>query len=542
MTGPVRARRWGVMAIVLAWALVAAACSSTQTPETGSATTLVFAASDEPSGFNLNKAESQTPTTRDVAENVFFYAFKADPNYGKVFPGLERPPELVSRDPQVVEWRINQKATWSDGTPVTAQDLLSFKEQVLAPGNLSTEHEGYDQMTDLVAVNDKTVRATFGPPYADYESLWVAVPQARFVKNQPGGFNTGLDESPGPSAGPYMFKEWKRGESITLVRNPNWWGDPKPALESIVLRFITDHEAQVNALANGEVDMIAPNADLSLVQRVRKVADTGRFRSSVTFGPNWDLFTYNVANPVLSDVRVRRALTYALDRDAMLDKVVKPITPDARRLDSFTYMANSPDYQAHGAQYARADPDAARRLLDEAGWVPGKDGIREKAGQRLSLRMTAPSGFPRFEQAAELATAQLKPVGIELRSDNCTVDCVLERATKGDFDVLSAGWLGNISTVSLIKSIFGSTGQSNFGMFKSTRFDDLVNQALSVADAREQAALANQADQVLWDELPGVPLYQAPTLFAVSNRFVGMADNANGDGIFWNSHTWGPKA
>jgi peptide/nickel transport system substrate-binding protein len=532
-------RQAGVIAMLCV--LTAGACSSSGTPGASAGSTLTFAASDEPPGFNLNKAENETPTTRDLAENIFFYASKVDPSFRKVFVGLEEAPVVLSTQPQVVEWRIKQEAVWDDGTPVTSEDLRYFRELLIDDESLSVEHEGYDQMSDVSAVDAKTLRITFEKPYGDYESLFNGVPQAAFLKAQPGGFNTGLDESPGPSAGPYRFEEWKRGESISLVRNPRWWGTPDPALERIVFRFITDPSAQVDALVNGEVDMIAPDPDVDLIQQVQEASAGRDIRHSLSFGPNWDLLTFNVRNPILADVNVRRAMIHAIDRNAMLDKILRPISPQGRRLDNFVYMTNHPDYEPHGQQYANADPDAARRLLDQAGWTVGSDGIREKGGNKLSVRIMAPAGFTRFEQAADLASSQLAPLGIQLRSDNCAVDCVLERATKGDFDVLSAGWLGNISTASLIRGIFATSGNQNFGKFSSIAFDELIDQALAVPEARQQAPLANRADEVLWSEVPGLPLYQVPTLFAVDDRFEGVADNPNGDGIFWNSHTWSRK-
>jgi peptide/nickel transport system substrate-binding protein len=534
--------------IALLCALSAGACSSSGSEDRAARSTLVYAAPDEPPGFNFNKAENETRTARDVAENIFFFASKTDTKYGKVFVGLKGAPTVLSTEPQqVVEWKIKDEAVWSDETPVTSEDLRYFRELLVAKDSLSVEHEGYDQMSDLVVVDPKTIRATFAKPYAEYDSLFNGVPQAAFVKGQPGGFNTGLDESPGPSAGPFQFEEWKKGHSITLVRNPRWWGDPEPAsglekLERIVFRFIADPSAQVDALVNGEVDMIAPSPDVDLVQQVKEASAHGRIRDSVTFeGPIWDQITFNTVNPILADVNVRRAIAHAIDRDVMLEKIMKPLSPDGRRLDNFVYMPNHPASKAHGTEYAKADPDAAGRLLDDAGWRMGNDGVREKEGQRLSLRVTAPTGFTRFEQAADLATSQLAAVGVQLRSDNCAVDCVLERATKGDFDILSAGWLGNASTVSLIKAIFATSGRSNFGKFSNTTFDALIDRALSVADVSQQAPVANQADEVLWSEVPGLPLYQVPTLFAVDDSFQGMADNANGDGIFWNSETWGQK-
>ncbi len=529
--------------VAMAAALLAAGCSSSdEAGDPARGPTLVVAVSELPTSFNANESGNETQVTNDLAQILYFYAYKVGPDYEQTYPGLLRPPELVSTSPsQVVRWTIHPDAVWSDGTPVTTDDIRFYYEQVVAPDTVAAEHEGYDRIERLAVIDSKVFEATFEPAYPDYLSLWNGVPQAAWIRSQ-GGYEIALDNEPGPSAGPFVFDRQVPDVSITLVRNQRWWGEETPGLGSIVFRSVPDSGAQVQNLESGEIDLITPRADEDLIQQVQGLAASGAFRAELGFGPNWDLFGFNLAHPILADLRVRRAIAHALDRNAILDRVMKPMSTDARRLDSFVYMANQPQYVAHGAEYHARNLEAARALLDEAGWT-GSGGVRTNtAGERLSVRVSAITGIARFEAAAELAIAQLAEIGFELRSDDCPVDCLLPRAIDGDFDILSFGWTGNTFPITNISHIFATGGPQNFGQFSNAEFDGLIGRAATVADPAEQVILANRADEVLWRALPGITLYQAPTLMAASNDFVGMGVNANGDGTFWNTQTWGPKA
>lgn len=527
-----------ITTLLLVLMVLASACAGTPTGPRSLGRSIVFAADEELTGFNYSTSKDSSETARNVAENIFYFAVKASPDFQLEFPGLQGPPTIVSTDPQVVEWVIRREAVWSDGTPVTSEDLRYFHSQAVDPDNDVASHEGYNQITKLVVVDDKTIRATFEPHYADYQSLWGNVPQAAFMKAQPGGWNSGLDRQPGPSAGPFKLQRWERGQSLTLVANPRWWGDQKPGIDAIVFRFLSDSTAQVQALANGEVDMITPPPDPDLIARVDALPG---IRRQLSRGPAWVQLTFNLADPILAEPRVRRAIAHAVDRHAVVSAVLKPLVADASPLDNFVYVSNQDEYRAHGPQYQRADPEAARRLLAEAGWAMGPDGVRQRDGMPLVLRLAAASDGP-LEPVQELIASQLRAVGIDARIDNCLFSClVADRLEPGDFDVALFTWFGGVFPLSGIREIFSTGEELNYGQFTSPRFDELTKQALATLDAVEARELANAADVVLWDELPGLPLYQRPTFLAVSDRFSGVMDNGTDNGVFWNSETWRVK-
>ncbi len=180
-TGVFRSR--SLVAMAAAVALVAGACSSGDGSGSGSGsdgsrtqasnTTLVAAVAELPSSFNWNESGNENPVANDISQMLYFYASKTGPNYEKTVPGLAKPLEEVATTPkQVVRWTIHPDAMWSDGTPVTTDDMQHFYRELLAPGSVAAEHEGYDQITDFKKVDAKVFEATFEPAYGDIGSLW----------------------------------------------------------------------------------------------------------------------------------------------------------------------------------------------------------------------------------------------------------------------------------------------------------------------------------------------------------------------------------
>lgn len=533
------------MGMVVALALVFSACSGgggggggPSSKKTTTGGTLVYGADGDLKGFNPGTSKTGGLLTTNVAENIFFYAAKATPQFTLDFVGLDRPPAVVSTNPQVVEWVINKDARWGDKSPVTSEDLRYYLEQVTNKANDVDVGAGYDQITKFEVTGEKSVRATFASPFADYATLFEAVPQAAFLKAQPGGWNTGLDASPGPSAGPYMVGTWNKGESLTLVRNPEWWGAKKPGLDSIVFRFFAAGPPSVDALANNEIDMMTPSsADPDVLSRARATPGV-----DVVDGPsaNWEVLTFNTRNSPLADPLVRRAVALAIDRNAIVNAVVKPVSAAAKPLGNFIYMPNQPTYQAHDGAYVRADPAGARKLLAQAGWAQAGDGWTKDAAP-LKLTLSTTTDAPRVAQM-DLVASELKTVGIATTRDDCALACLRQRMTgAGPFDVTGFGWTGGLAAVSSVRSIYQTGSSKNFGGWSSPRFDDLMKSAVVETTPERQAEIANQADQVLWDELPGLPLYQKPNVLIVRSRFSGPVVNGGGDGVFWNSQDWTVK-
>lgn len=561
-------RSASLLALLAALSLVAAACgggngtgedagsdredtrSEAKIEDRAPGGTLVYGADQEPTGFNGNTSKDNGTSVKNVIENLFFYAVKATPEFGLDYVGLEGEPEVISESPQTVEWVINKDAVWSDDTPVTTADIKYFFETMEAkdPAKVTEEnpegyihdvasHVGYEQITKLEVVDDKTFRATFEPTYGDFRGLWFDIPQAKFMQSQPGGWDTGLDNNPGPSAGPYVFKEYNKGESLTLERNPKWWGKVKPTLDTLVFRFLPESTTQPDALRNNEVDFIYPQPQLDLVDQVKQLTDV---RSEIGFGPIFEHLTFNFQNEFLKDLAVRKAIAHGVDRNAIVEALMKPFSNEASRLDNRVLMSNQEGYEANGREYQKPDQAKAEKALTDGGYTKGADGFYAKDGKKISVRLSTTAGNQLREQQGELIKAQLARVGIEIRIDNSPSKVLFgDRLPAGDFDIANFAWVGSVFPLSGAKQIFETGTDSNYGKYSNPEFDKLAKEAAAELDDEKQLDLANQEDVIMWKDLPNLPLYQKPTFLAVRNKFVNVRDNTTLEGPFWNSETFG---
>lgn len=561
-----------LLGMFLSLSLVAAACGSDDDDEGGTGTTgaatdekvkeggsIAYAAEQEPTGFNNLTSKDNLAELRHIMRHLWPAAYLAKPDFTVVpTPVLDGEAEVTSQDPFTVEWTIADEAVWSDDTPVTTADFEWVYQSCngkVDPGEPTTKDEesgaditgldcastsGYDQVTEFETVSDKAFRMVFEAPYVEYEGLFGdPMPPAHIGKARPGGWNTGFDPDPGASAGPYKLKEYVKGDHFTLERNDKWWG-PKPHLDTLVFREIPDPATHADALRNDEVQVIYPQPQVDLVDQIKSVPGA---RSEVNFGPTWEHLDFNFKNELLAVKEVRQAIAWGIDRNRYVNTLMKPFSDKASRLDSRVFVSNQPEYEAHGQDYATRQPAKATAALEEAGFAKGSDGIYAKDGERLSFRLRVKSPNPLREQMEQLMQADLKGVGIEIKIENFgDPDSIGSVGAAGDFDLFIFAWVGTPFPVSGTQQIFTSTSDSNFGKYANPEVDAAIKEVSAILDDDERAAALNKVDEMLWEDLPNVPLFQKPVgLLAYSNKYANIVDNTTTEGPFWNSLNWGLK-
>jgi peptide/nickel transport system substrate-binding protein len=360
---------------------------------------------------------------------------------------LMRGAELTSARPQTVTYRIRHEATWSDGVPISAADFAYLWRQ----------SSGADKRVDVAATTGyrdirsvtgsdggKTVTVVFVRPFAEWRSLFYDLLPSHYVKPQAGGWNAGLDRNPQriPSGGPFQVTSYARGQSLTLERNPHYWGPPTH-LDRIVFRFLTDSGAQADALRNGEVDVIYPRPQLDVVRTVQRLPGV---RSQLRFGLSFEHLTFNLAHPILKDLAVRRAISMAVDRQQLLERTVGQFSSSAQVLGNRIWLTGQPNYEDHSGGHGRGDVAAAADLLDRAGWVKGTDGVWAKGGRKLRLRFSTMTSDPLRVQIGLLLQGQLRRAGIALEIRNTSAEDLFgDRLPHGNFDLVEFAWIGTPS-------------------------------------------------------------------------------------------------
>jgi peptide/nickel transport system substrate-binding protein len=548
-----RRRPLRLAVLPIAFALVIAACggdgggggesgTSNAIREGG---TLSYAADQEPTGFNNNTSKDNGTSVLNVVINMFPPVFRLHPDFSvQLNKELMDSAEQTSTDPQTIVYKIRQEAVWSDGTPVSADDFEYLWKNLNGSikDNDVAATTGYDQIESVEGSdNGKTVTVVFSEPFTDWKSLFYGLLPAHYMAKVAGGWNTGLDKAPEkiPTNGPYVVSGWEQGQSLTLARNDKYFG-PKAHLDSIVFRFLPESTTQPAALQNNEVDLIYPQPQLDLVAQVKALPDV---TSELNIGLSFEHLDFNFKNEHLADANVRKAIATGLNIGELVDRTVRQFTDEAQPLGNRIWLPGQPYYQDHFGQYGKADVAGAAKLLEDAGYTKGADGIYAKDGKPLSLRISTTAGNQLRETQEQLIQAQLKQVGIDIKIVNADNRKFFgEWLPQGNFDIANFGWVGNPFAISSSQDIYRTGGGSNYGQYESDKVDQLFRQAVREVDEAKSAELGNQIDQQLTADMATIPLYAKPTYLAVRSSFANVGDNATQEGPFWNSALWAQKA
>jgi peptide/nickel transport system substrate-binding protein len=550
-----RLRTARLAALLVGLAMVAAACGGgDEGGEAGGETgqiqpggTLNYAADQEPTGFNNSTSKDNGTSVYNIVINMFPQAFHAQPDFTvKMDDAFLDSAEQTSEDPQTIVYKIKQNAVWSDDTPITADDFIYFWEQQngTIKDNDVASTTGYDQIESVEGSdNGKTVTVVFKTPFADWRSLFGVsggLLPSHYVKDRPGGWNTGLDKDPEkiPSGGWMKVQNYTPGQSLTLVRNDKYFG-PKANLDSIVFRFLPESTTQPAALQNNEVDLIYPQPQLDQVQQVKALPDVS---SEINFGLSFEHLDFNFKNKHLGDVNVRKAIATGINIQELVDRTVKQFSDKAQPLGNRIWLTGQPQYQDHFGQYGKGDVAGATKLLEDAGYTKGADGIYAKGGDKLSLRFSTTAGNKLRETQGELFQAQMKEIGVDIKIDN--VDSTKffgEWLPQGNFDIANFAWVGTPFAVSSNRDIYRTGGGGNYGSYENKKVDDLFAEANGTTDEARAAELGNQIDQQLTEDMVTIPLYNKPTFIAWRNTFANIRDNPTSEGPFFAANTWGAK-
>lgn len=480
-----------------------------------------------PDNFNQLNIDGNTSDTAAVLGATLPGAFVTQPDGTlKLNTDYFTGAELTGTNPQTVTYTINPNATWSDGTPITWEDLKSEVEACNGHDKryLIASRAGFERVKSVTrGVDDRQAVVTFSVPYSEWRGMFAGGIQPRSMTANPEVFNKGQLERPGPSAGPFLVSTIDRtAERIVLTRNPRWWGR-KPRLDSITY-LVLDVSAIIPALQNKAIDTagITTLDDMVTAQRTPGIV----IRRAPA--PTWFHLTFNGAEgSIMADERLRLAVCQGINRQAIVDVVQHGLATHPTPLNNHIYVAGQVGYQNNSAP-ADYNPDKARHDLDAMGWKL-RDGIREKDGKQLIVRdvlFDAPSN----RQIAMVAQNSLAQIGVKLDLDVKAGNGFFSQYIGvGDFDIAQFGWEGNAFPLSALPQIYTSDGDSNFGRIGNAAIDAKISETLSELDQHKARALANQVDSMIWQEGFNLPLFQSPGNHAVRSDLAnfgapGLAD------------------
>lgn len=436
--------------------------------------------------------------------------------------------ELTSTDPQVVTYTINPEAVWSDGTPITWEDLQSQinatsgknKDFAIAATNGSDRVEKVER-----GVDDRQAVITFAKPWADWRGMFAGstmlLPKSSTAT--PEAFNRSQLNAPGPSAGPFVVSNIDRGaKRITLTRNPKWWGEP-PLLDSITY-LVLDDAARIPALQNNTIDATG----LATLDEMEIARRTGGVTIRRAPGLAWYHFTFNGApGTILADPALRRAIAKGIDRKTIAEVTQRGLADNPTPLNNHIYVAGQEGYQDNSGSVA-FDPEKAKAELDALGWrLNGQ--FREKDGRQLVIRDVLFDSLG-TRQYGQIAQNNLAQIGVKLELDiRPAAGFFTDYITVGNFDIAQFAWSGDAFPLSSLTQIYRTGAESNFGQISTPEIDAKIEETVSELDAGRARELANELDKLLFDEVFSLPLTQSTGNVAVRSNLAnfgafGLAD------------------
>jgi len=420
-----------------------------------------------------------------------------------------------------VTYRLHPDATWGDGHPVTAEDVVFTWQVGKHPKSGVAAGEIFRRITDIEVHDPKAFTVHVDRVTFDYNDFALSILPAHLEREifeaDPAEYRnrTTFDAEPthpGLYFGPYRMVEVTQGTRAVFAPNPTWYGPP-PAFDRIVVRVIENTAALEANLLSGAIDMIAGELGMSLDQALALEKRHGaRFDFVYQPGLIYEHIAFNLDNPILADPRVRKALAYGADRKAINEQLFQGKQPVAETMVSPLDQVHTDDVR----QYPH-DPDKAAALLEEAGWTELRGGIRHNAaGEPLRLRLMTTAGNRTRELVQQVLQSQWRELGVDLRIKNEPARVFFgETVTKRQFGGLAMfAWISSPESVprstlhsEMIPSEANAwSGQNVYG-FADPRADKLIDRTERELDGAKRMKLWAELQRLYAEKLPALPLY-----------------------------------
>ncbi|MFH1614132.1 MAG: peptide-binding protein [Planctomycetota bacterium] len=481
---------------------------------------LVWCLSGEPATLydilSISSWSTRWIVSGNIFESLLEYKHDAFEYRGKLAENFS-----ISDNGLEIYFKLKSNIYFSDGHPITTDDVIFTFELITNPGVDAASYANYFKDVERYEkINDREIKFYMKRVYFLSLGLLGGMPihpKHVYEFNDPAEFNK---QRTNPiSSGPYIFEKWNVGRNIVLSRNENYWGN-KPKIRKIVYRFITNDVAALQALQAGEVDYLRPVPD----QFAEKNKDK-QFKERFYCLSYWDAgntgyfwIGWNQARPFFADKRVRLAMTHLIDREAIRDYILR--NPDAQiPTGPFYIYGLQSDPNIKPWPY---DPEKAKQLLDEAGWVDTDgDGIRDKNGVPFRFKYMIVSGMYLHEQIAKLLKDEAAKAGIEVIAEPYEWSIFSERVTDRKFDAVSMAWGGGVESDPYQiwhSSQIGNRG-SNYVGFNNSEADAVIEQARETLDEKARNKLYHRFHQIIHEEQPYTFIYTRPEQRLLDRRF-----------------------
>ena len=442
----------------------------------------------------------------------------------------------ISEDNRTYTFTLRDDATFSDGEPVTADDVEFTVMAMLSPGYQGpfqadwSRLDGADAVIDgsaeslpgLEVIDGQTISFTLSEPYAGFLTV-----MARDLKAMPehlladeGDLTEASEFSLNPvGSGQYLFESWEKGNRFVVVANPDHWSG-EPCMKRITQTIIPDMNTLMAAVESGEIDAsIVPPP--SAMERLRST-ETLQVYELPPRTPEG--IHFNLDRAPFDDPLVRKAIAHAIDYETFGTQFMGYSDPIPAAFFSPASWAFTDEFPAPAY-----DPEQAATLLEEAGFPNGE-------GLTIEMRTNAGNQFR--EQELTFVQDQLASVGIETEIVAEEWGQFITAVGDGDFDVaaVNAGNNAGIPDPTAIEEVYRTGGASNYTGYSNPEVDALFNEASSLINVDERTAIYEQIQEILAEDLPFLPGFWYPNSFVVRKDIEGVDPSVTG--AYWNIADW----
>ena len=431
----------------------------------------------------------------------------------------------------VMTWKLQENVKWHDGKEVTADDVCwTFNWIVSDDGAKIYNQQDYKNIEKCDVVDKFTAKFTWKVPFAKYGTLFEAVFPKHLLDGKVVSTLDSFNRAP-VGNGPYKFGEWKAGQYLRLVKNENYWrGKDYAKFDEVVYTFIPDVNTRLNAMKAGEYDLT--QLDPMLIKEAEGIPG---MKAVMVSQNSFYHFDYSLkterGKKLFSDIRVRQAIFYALDRESLAKdlfngNVVVAHTP---------IHPTSPYFNKDVLKY-NFDVEKSKKLLDDAGWKVGSDGIRAKDGEKLSFSILVSSGNKDRVLLAQAFQALLKKVNVDVKVEALDSLATTNKWRTGEWETVISGWI--LPADPSFTRQYQTGGSNNMTSTGDAELDKLMIASDEELAIDKRKDLSFKAQQKLAEVAYQLPIFYVTMPFVMRSDFVNFKPNGTNMTCYWNLYEW----
>jgi peptide/nickel transport system substrate-binding protein len=465
-------------------------------------------------------------------------------------PKFTYQPDLITRytfqrNPQRITYYIRKNAKWSDGVPVTGKDWKFTWQTTMNPKYKDhIDPLGWQDIRSVIG-NGKVVKVTYKRNFAGWKNLFGYILPRHALQGEDmlNVWNSCIcnpKKGDAPiSDGPFLLTKFDRGAGITLVKNPRGWYGKPAKLGSIVFRFITNTNAEIQAIRSGEVDAIYPQPQLALAD----LRNQSGLKVVTHQSLSWEHIEIEQGahgNPLSKQRWLRQALITAFNRQAAAKALFGTLNPSVGPLQSLVRLHGEAGYSNDFAKwnYNTAKVDSMMRAHNCA---KGSDGIYSCDGTKVSFVFESTSGNALRTLAFTIFQDQAAKAGIELRNGFVPAGTLFgSHLPDHNFDLAMFTQIVTVDPHYVVE-IFSCGNASNYTEYCNRQVTRWLEQSDRELNPAKRLALVKKAGKVLATDVPMIPLFQRPTYLVYKTNVGGMIDNPTSQGPSYNAESWFKK-